>query len=147
MEKGEVKLKLIKAIYLVHISVLKEASEGWVVHKYATPSGLFFFEAVKGKREGLQLFTCNRTYETVNNSKLNIGYNPGLLSIITPIISTKWQHLPDEEYFLKIASILMANPEPVFLITSDSSKKEIQEIATTLSYNINIKSCSEFLNK
>ena len=130
--------------FFSHISLLKEASESWVLRGVQTKAGIIFMSIIKSKRE---IHVCDRTKRNLSTSAHSVGFIPALLDLIKEKSATNCGHMGDDEYSLKVASLMKTLARPLYYIVADSEKENIKNLATEKGYNLKILSPSDFTDE
>lgn len=124
-----------KGNYFLHYSLLKEASESWIIRKQETNAGIFIMHLFASKRNtNSTINTCDKTIQKLSQSGYRLAFSPALFDFIDEKSLKNFEELDDDEYSLKVASREATNPNSIFFIVSDNKKDEIIRIANEKGY-------------
>ena len=127
--------------FFSHISLLKEASESWILRGMRTNAGIIFMSIIKSKRE---IHVCDRTKRDLSTSAHSVGFVPAILELIKEKSATNCDGMGNDEYSLKVASLMKTFARPLYYIVADSQKESITNLAAEKGYNLKIISPSDF---
>lgn len=130
--------------FFSHLSLLKEASESWVLRGMQTKAGIIFMSIIKSKRE---IYVCDRTKKDLSTSPHSVGFIPALLDLIKEKSATNCEHMDNNEYSLKVASLMKTLARPLYYVVADSQKENIKRLAEEKRYNLKIISPSDFTDE
>src|SRR3989338_5215940 len=129
--------------FFFHLSLLQEASESWVLRKEKTSAGIIFMSIVRNRKE-VEVCACNRTLNALLDSRHSIGFTPALLDFIRQKSAPNCENMRDDEYSLRVASLMKTIARPLYFLVSDSKKEEIIDLANKKGYKLKIISPSDF---
>lgn|SRR3990167_9944820 len=127
--------------FFSHISLLKEASESWILRGEQTKAGIIFMSIIKSKRE---IHVCDRTKKDLSTSAHSIAFIPAILELIKEKSTTNCENMENDEYSLKVASLMKTFARPLYYVVADSQRENIKQLATEKGYNLKIVSPSDF---
>lgn len=122
--------KISNGNYFLHLSLLKDASESWILRKQETNSGRLFMKLVGSKgTNNMELCACDRTLQKMSELPHKIGFLPAIFDLISEKTLRAANGHTDDEYCLKVASLKATLPFPTYLIVADNEKEKITALA------------------
>jgi hypothetical protein len=132
-------------IYFLHLSFLKEASQG-VTKDGVTKQFEILMNLVmsSSQNQSIKLISCDKTMAEIAKPKHNIGFTPGILSVINEKSYHDTPISDNEEYAFKIASKEKISSLQSFFVVADSEKERLFARATELGYRFKFLSVTDF---
>lgn len=143
-----------RGIYFLHKSFLKDMSDKWFLNNQVGKSAEVFMGLVASKLGGCviqscdravkDLFTCDRTMESVTDGSITLDFVPAVVGLISEQMLPNNTDLDDDIYSLKVASFRRISTDTIFFLVSDEEKTRIVELAQVKGYTLKIMSPEDF---